>query len=389
MLWAIMSLSELDYQFVTQLVLDKAGVVIPPDKRDFAIMRVRECAKKANFGTESILVEHLRSSNYSRLHRQLIEELVDDETHFFRDFPVFKYMRHTAIPAILERHDTDRKLTIWCGACSSGQEAYSISIMVKEAIPQLKDWKVRIIGSDMSRRLLDKAAEGIYTQQEVSRGLPAPLLLKHFEKDVTKWAIKPDHKERVEFRQIALNGSWEVLPGKWDEKPVFDIIFLRNVLSYFNRKIRKELLRKLPNHMHPGTFLILGKGEEPGDNGKIFEPIDEALGIYRLKADAEIPAAPPAPEPSQEVSAQPAAAAASVPAAAPAAASSATGEDRVLVTFRYKALQTVVDMLLRDLDPEAHVYIGLKNEPPPSQGLFQVVDTIPESAKKKGSDGDS
>ena len=279
-----MSLSELDYQFVTQLVLDKAGVVIPPEKRDFAIMRVRDCAKKANFGDEAILVEHLRSSNYSRLHRLLIEELVDDETHFFRDFPVFKFMRHTAIPAILERHDTDKKLTIWCGACSSGQEAYSISIMVKEAIPQLKDWKVRIVGSDMSRRLLDKAGEGIYTQQEVSRGLPAPLLLKHFEKDVTKWAIKEDHKERVEFRQIALNGSWEQLPGKWEEKPVFDIIFLRNVLSYFNRKIRKELLRKLPTHMHSGTFLILGKGEEPGDNGKIFEPIDEKLSIYRLKA---------------------------------------------------------------------------------------------------------
>ena len=278
-----MSLSELDYQFVTQLVLDKAGVVIPPEKRDFAIMRIRDCAKKANFGTEAILIEHLRSSNYSRLHRQLIEELVDDETHFFRDFPVFKFMRHTAIPAILERHDTDKKLTIWCGACSSGQEAYSISIMAKEAIPQLKDWKVRIVGSDMSRRLLDKAGEGIYSQQEVSRGLPAPLLLKHFEKDITKWVIKEDHKERVEFRQIALNGSWEQLPGKWEEKPVFDIIFLRNVLSYFNRNVRKELLRKLPTHMHSGTFLILGKGEEPGDNGKIFEPIDEKLSISQSR----------------------------------------------------------------------------------------------------------
>ena len=382
-----MSLSELDYQFVTQLVLDKAGVVIPPEKRDFAIMRIRDCAKKANFGTEAILIEHLRSSNYSRLHRQLIEELVDDETHFFRDFPVFKFMRHTAIPAILERHDTDKKLTIWCGACSSGQEAYSISIMAKEAIPQLKDWKVRIVGSDMSRRLLDKAGEGIYSQQEVSRGLPAPLLLKHFEKDITKWVIKEDHKERVEFRQIALNGSWEQLPGKWEEKPVFDIIFLRNVLSYFNRNVRKELLRKLPTHMHSGTFLILGKGEEPGDNGKIFEPIDEKLSIYRLKADAQIPAAPP----SQEVSAEqpaPQAAAAAAAAAAPAAATPAAGggADRVLVTFRYKALQSVVDMLLRDLDPEAHVYIGLKDEPPPSQGLFQVVDTIPDSAKKKSSD---
>ena len=370
-----MTLSTMEMQFVTQLVLERAGVVLDDDKRDFVETRVRDCARKFNFESGQILVEHLKSSHYSRLHRQLIEELVDDDTHFFRDFPVFKNMRHELIPKLLERNKDSKKLRIWCGACSSGQEAYSIAIMMKEAIPTLKDWDVKIIGSDMSKKLLEKAADAIYSQAEVSRGMPAPLLLKHFHKDVTKWVINDDHKAMVEFKQINLNGKWDELPGKWDGRPVFDIIFLRNVITYFSRSVREALLRKLPQHMHEDSYLILGKDEQPKDDSGLFEASGDAkFSTYQLAPDR--PSLAPSPAESTEDEAAPAAAAAPV-------APDGEPDSKVLVTFRYKDLQSVMDMVFRDVDPEAHVFLGLKNKPLAGEQLFQVVNTVPDWAKKK------
>ena len=371
-----MTLSTMEMQFVTQLVLERAGVVLDDEKRDFVETRVRDCARKFNFESGQILVEHLKSSHYSRLHRQLIEELVDDDTHFFRDFPVFKNMRHELIPKLLERNKESKKLRIWCGACSSGQEAYSIAIMMKEAIPGLKDWDVKIIGSDMSKKLLEKAADAVYSQAEVSRGMPAPLLLKHFHKDVTKWVINDDHKSIVEFRQINLNGKWDELPGKWDEKPVFDIIFLRNVITYFSRSVREALLRKLPHHMHEDSYLILGKDEQPKDDSGLFEVSGEdKYSTYQMAPDRPTLAAA-APQADAEGEAAPAASTAPV---APAE----EADSKVLVTFRYKDLQSVMDMVFRDVDPEAHVFLGLKKAPMPGEQLFQVVNTVPDWAKKK------
>jgi len=365
----------MEMQFVTQLVLERAGVVLDDDKRDFVETRVRDCARKFNFESGQILVEHLKSSHYSRLHRQLIEELVDDDTHFFRDFPVFKNMRHDLIPKLLERNKESKKLRIWCGACSSGQEAYSIAIMMKEAIPTLKDWDVKIIGSDMSKKLLEKAADATYSQAEVSRGMPAPLLLKHFHKDVTKWVINDDHKSIVEFRQINLNGKWDELPGKWDEKPIFDIIFLRNVITYFSRTVRESLLRKLPGHMHEDSYLILGKEEQPKDDAGLFEVSGEdKYSTYQL--------APDRPVAAESTSTTAAESEQTAESAAPVAPDGEP-DSKVLVTFRYKDLQSVMDMVFRDVDPDAHVFLGLKNKPLAAEQLFQVVNTVPDWAKKK------
>lgn len=367
----------MEMQFVTQLVLERAGVVLDDAKRDFVETRVRDCARKFNFESGQILVEHLKSSHYSRLHRQLIEELVDDDTHFFRDFPVFKNMRHELIPKLLERNQESKKLRIWCGACSSGQEAYSIAIMMKEAIPSLKDWNLKIVGSDMSKRLLEKASDGVYSQAEVSRGMPAPLLLKHFHKDVTKWVVNDDHKSIVEFRQVNLNGKWDELPGKWDEKPVFDIIFLRNVITYFSRNVRESLLRKLPQHMHEDSYLILGKDEQPSNDSGLFEASGEGkFCAYQLAGDR--PGLAPAGQSAEKSQAPP------TKSKDGPIAPDGEPDSKVLVTFRYKDLQSVMDMVFRDVDPDAHVFLGLKKAPLKGEQLFQVVSTVPDWAKKKG-----
>jgi len=386
-----MPLSVLDFQYVQDLLLDKAGVVVDSEQQPAVEARIKECAKAFGFDSDQVFVEHLRSSHYSRLHRQLVEALIDQTTSFFRDFPVFKFIKNEAIPSITEDHRTDKTIRIWSGACSSGQEVYSLAIMFNESVAQVGDWDVRIVGSDMSKSLLDKAAIGIYTQAEIMRGVPAPVLLKNFTQDVNKYEVKEQHRALVEFRQINLCSDWSVLPGKWDYEPVFDIILLRNVLSYFPEAKRKELLAKIPFHMHAGSYLILGKGENIPEGVIGFDLCDEKLGIYR-RNDVVVPKfqspelgaptdiAPSAATPSAAAPSAAAPSAAAPVAAAPAAASSSDGT--VLVGCKFKAIQSVLDMVLRDLDPEAHIYIGVKKEPPPEGALFQVVDTIPDWAKK-------
>ena len=238
----VMPLSVMDFQYVQDLLLDKAGVVVDGEQQPAVEARIKECAKAFGFDSDQVFVEHLRSSHYSRLHRQLVEALVDQTTSFFRDFPVFKFIKNEAIPTITEDHRTDRTIRVWSGACSSGQEVYSLAIMFNESVSKVGEWDVRIVGSDMSKSLLDKAAIGIYSQAEIMRGVPAPVLLKNFTQDVNKYEVKEQHRALVEFRQINLNSDWAVLPGKWDYEPVFDIILLRNVLSYFPEDKRRELL---------------------------------------------------------------------------------------------------------------------------------------------------
>ena len=394
----------MDFQYVQDLLLDKAGVVVDSEQQPAVEARIKECAKAFGFDSDQVFVEHLRSSHYSRLHRQLVEALVDQTTSFFRDFPVFKFIKNEAIPKITEDHRTDKTIRIWSGACSSGQEVYSLAIMFNESVAQVGTWDVRIVGSDMSKSLLDKASIGIYSQAEIMRGVPAPVLLKNFTQDVNKYEVKEQHRALVEFRQINLCSDWSVLPGKWEYEPVFDIILLRNVLSYFPEQKRRDLLAKIPFHMHSGSFLILGKGEAVPDGVLGFDLCDEKLGIYRRNdvvvprvqapdvgvpseasaaAAAPAAAAPAAAAPAAAAPAAAAPAAAAPAAAAPAAAAPETGT--VLVGCKFKAIQSVLDMVLRDLDPDAHIYIGVKKEPPPEGALFQVVDMIPDWAKK--SDG--
>ena len=174
----VMPLSVMDFQYVQDLLLDKAGVVVDGEQQPAVEARIKECAKAFGFDSDQVFVEHLRSSHYSRLHRQLVEALVDQTTSFFRDFPVFKFIKNEAIPTITEDHRTDRTIRVWSGACSSGQEVYSLAIMFNESVSKVGEWDVRIVGSDMSKSLLDKAAIGIYSQAEIMRGVPAPVLLK-------------------------------------------------------------------------------------------------------------------------------------------------------------------------------------------------------------------
>ena len=158
--------------------------------------------------------------------------MTTNETSFFRDVHPFDALRDTLLPELIERRATERSIKIWSAACSSGQEPYTIAMLIRENFPALAAWRVEILGTDLSTEVLDRAREGRYAQLEVNRGLPAPMLVKYFEHHGASWVVKPDLKRGIDFRPMNLITPWPAMPR-------FDFVFLRNVLIYFDRATKQ------------------------------------------------------------------------------------------------------------------------------------------------------
>ena len=166
---------------------------------------------------------------------------------------------------------------MWCGASSSGQEPYTISMILDQHFPQLRSWKVNFVATDISNKILDKARQGRYSQLEINRGLPAPLLLKYFQKDGLEWQMKAEFRNLIQFKQLNLVANWPPMPK-------MDIIFLRNVLIYFDVPTKRRILGKIKELMKPNGFLFLGAAEMPMSVDRSFERVNAArAGCYRIK----------------------------------------------------------------------------------------------------------
>ena len=203
--------------------------------------------------------------------------MLTTETSFFRDIPFFEALRKSVLPNLLEKRSTEKKLNLWCAACSSGQEPYSIAILLREHFPTLASWTLTFIASDLSTEMLARAQEGRYSQFEVSRGLPTALLIKYYQQQGPTWQIKEEIRRMVEFRQINLIAAWSSLPD-------MDIIFMRNVLIYFDTKTRKAILGKVRRSLKPDGYLFLGSAETTTNLDDTFEniQIDKTM-VYRLR----------------------------------------------------------------------------------------------------------
>ena len=180
--------------------------------------------------------------------------MTTNETSFFRDLRPFEALRKDVLPPLLAARAERKSLVIWSAACSSGQEPYTIAILLREHFPQLRDWNVQIIASDLSRQMLDRAERGEYSQLEVNRGLPAALLIKYFQKSGLYWRIKPEIARLVRFVPINLIGPWPPLG-------VLDIVFLRNVMIYFSPEAKRQILPKIRRQLAADGTLILGGAE--------------------------------------------------------------------------------------------------------------------------------
>ena len=273
-----MALQQSDFDFVQKLVQQKAAIVLDNGKQYFVESRLTPLAQNTGHDSIEKLILALRKNPHnSRMVEQVVEAITIHETSFFRDVHPFKCMKEVVVPALLERRASQHTLNLWCAACSSGQEPYTVTMLLRENFPQLQSWNVRFIATDISNQILDRARDGKFSQLEVNRGLPAPLLLKHFEKQGLVWQIKPQLRSSIEFRKLNLIDNWPPMPK-------MDVVFLRNVLIYFDVETKRKILGEVRKLLNPDGFLFLGAAEMPMSIDNAFERIDyPRSGCYKLR----------------------------------------------------------------------------------------------------------
>lgn len=276
-----MAIKSMDFDYVRKLVLEHSAIVLEDGKDYLVEMRLLPLAQDQGFTTLDDLVSALRTKSFGHLHQLVVEAMTTNETSFFRDRHPFDTLKSTIIPEFLELRSSDQALDIWCMACSSGQEPYSILLTIQEHFRQLSGWKIRLLGSDISREMLDRTQHGTYSQLEVNRGLPAPLLVKHFARQGTHWQVKPEIRQMLELREINLAKPWpQVRP--------MDIIFLRNVLIYFDVATKKDILRRVARVLKPEGYLFMGGAETVSGLDDQFERVTHGRTVcYRLRSGSQ------------------------------------------------------------------------------------------------------
>lgn len=213
-----------DFEYIRDVLHSCSAIVLDPHKDYLVEARLLPLAKREGLGSVTALVAKLRKEGpSSELLRRVIDAMTTNETLFFRDVHPFEALRVKLLPELLSRRTT-RELQIWSAACSSGQEPYTIAMMLRESFPQLATWKVQILATDLSPTMIAKARSGVYGKIEVNRGLPLPLLAKYFTQEGLDYRINEELRSMVTFREQNLATQWPAMGP-------FDLVFLRNVRS--------------------------------------------------------------------------------------------------------------------------------------------------------------
>lgn len=247
-------LDPLAFDFLSNLVRERSAIVLQPSKMYLIDARLSPVAKAEGLENVQALVEMIRKTKNPRLIQTVVEKMTTNETSFFRDLHPFDALKAQIIPQLIASREKTRQLNIWSNACSSGQEIYSVAMLLRENFPQLKDWRINLIASDLSTEILERAKSGVFNQTEVNRGLPMPYLLKYFTKEGLTWRIKDEIRSMVQFQVVNLITPFPTLPK-------FDIVFLRNVLIYFDAESKSKILQKIHSQMLSDSYLFLGAAE--------------------------------------------------------------------------------------------------------------------------------
>ena len=264
-----------DFEFISSLIKSRSGLVLTPDKSYLLESRLMPVARKHGLKGLEDLINHLRTRKDEAMTVEVTEAMTTNESFFFRDVKPFDLLRDVVLPPILEKRASQKRLRIWCSAASSGQEPYSIAIVLKELGAQLAGWNIDIVGTDISHDILKKAQDGMYSQFEVQRGMPIQLLLKYFDKKDENWEIKPEIKNMVQYKYWNLLDDLNAL-GK------FDIVFCRNVLIYFDAETKGKVLENIAKLMPEDGMLFLGGAETVLGVTEKFKPVQGQRGVYAL-----------------------------------------------------------------------------------------------------------
>lgn len=249
-----MSISASDFDYVRKLVRDRAAIVLEDGKEYLVESRLTALARREGIASVGEVVKQLRAAPAGPLQRLVIEAMTTNESSFFRDVNPYTALRQTVLPEIIRLRAAEKALNIWSCACSSGQEPYSLAMLLLEHFPELASWRVRVLATDLSTEMLARARSGIFSQLEVNRGLPAAMLVRYFDKRGLEWQVRENVRRLIEFRELNLAGPWAGITSP-------DIVMLRNVLIYFDMPTKSKILGKVRQLLRPGGFVFLGTAE--------------------------------------------------------------------------------------------------------------------------------
>lgn len=263
-----------DFDFLAKLVRDSSGLVLTKDKAYLLESRLMPVARKRGFKGLDELVGKLRMGDRA-LAEDVTEAMTTNESFFFRDQKPFDQFRQVVLPNLLKTRAAKRSFRIWCAAASSGQEPYSLAMILKEEAAKMPGWRTEIIGTDISRDILQKARTGLYSQFEVQRGLPIQLLVKYFKKRDDQWEIDPAIRAMVQYKEWNLLQDLRALG-------TFDVVFCRNVLIYFDQPTKGKVLEGMSKQMSDDGVLYLGGAETVLGISDKFKPIPGQRGVYAV-----------------------------------------------------------------------------------------------------------
>jgi chemotaxis protein methyltransferase CheR len=260
-------------KYLRDLVHRRSAIVIEADKDYLLESRLAPLARLNAMATIDELVRKVKSDERAPLTHAVIEAMTTNETSFFRDAHPFEALKTKILPDLMTSRSAARVLRIWCAAASTGQEPYSIAMAIREAFPSLATWNVQIIATDINATVLARARAGVYKQLEVNRGLPASLLVKYFDRNGAEWQIKPEIRNMVTFQELNLLDRWPIFSAQ-------DVVFIRNVLIYFDIPTKRRILGRIRETLREDGFLVLGGAETTLNLDDGYSPVRVGPSVY-------------------------------------------------------------------------------------------------------------
>lgn len=261
------------FMFLAKLLRERSGLALPRDKEYLLESRLTPVARRHGHQSIEALWPIIRNGQNRAIEADIVEAMTTNETFFFRDASTFDTFRKAVLPALLAARASAKKLRIWFAACSSGQEPYSVAMILEEERARFGGWTVEMVGTDISNEMVQRSRDGLYTHFEAQRGLPIQLLAKYFDKEEQGWRVKAPMRERIKFRPFNLMESFAALG-------TFDVIFCRNVLIYFELAMKRDILDRMSRQMPNDGALFLGGAETVIGVSDKFVPHPGHAGIF-------------------------------------------------------------------------------------------------------------
>lgn len=262
-----------EFEYLSSMLYERSGLVLSKEKMYLLETRLTPLTRKHGIEDLPQLVAKLRNGGGEPLLNEVVDAMTTNETFFFRDKSPFDQFKDTVLPNLIKDRSKTKSFRIWCAACSTGQEPYSISMLLKEEAVRLAGWRTEIVATDLSKEAMDKAKVGLYSQFEVQRGLPVQFMVKYFKQMNETWQIDSAIRAMVNFRPLNLLKDFQSLG-------TFDVVYCRNVLIYFDRDTKAAVLDRIHKVIAKDGYLFLGGSETVLGITDNFRPIKGMRGLY-------------------------------------------------------------------------------------------------------------